>query len=74
MISNTLNRTKMKRPKLTPWYPPEIKPVRKGCYHRKWGNNLMLTSVWNGQSWRTIAGARSGWGQNLPWRGLAEKP
>lgn len=69
----------MTKPKLTPWYPPEIKPGRTGVYIREfWG-----FSYWDGTFWgfghSEIDGAfrdrlfKSAV-QNAKWRGLASKP
>ena len=67
---------------LTPWYPAEIKPKRKGVYERDMTHGRGSYSYWNGKYW-------CGWGgdvgiahyngikhhescvQDAPWRGLA---
>lgn len=68
--------------RLTPWFPPEVKPVRFGIYERLWSDGP-LYALWNGKHWKTswgtpdVAARNSSIGsgvQNLPWRGLAEKP
>jgi hypothetical protein len=65
--------------KLTPWFRPEIKPVRKGWYERKWASELSRDNFdyWNGKRWYSaINGVRS----EIPtmyvlaWRGLAVNP
>lgn len=68
--------------KLTPWYPPEVKPVRVGVYQRNLGEGSPTYSRWNGREWKfsrpTADEAdeqtfRSLW-QYMDWRGLAEPP
>lgn len=65
----------MKKPKLTPWYPPEIKPVRKGFYERKWNirdnYGTFFRDRWDGQHWNWHGEM---WEGPYSWRGLAEKP
>lgn len=40
-------------PKLTPWYPPEIKPVRAGWYHTSSSPmQYYLIEYWDGTRWR----------------------
>ena len=71
--------------KLTKWIPGNVKPVRVGVYERANSRGSTLYSHWNGSFWGTSAFTpeRAAWqsarlspsvGQNLPWRGLAEKP
>jgi hypothetical protein len=67
---------------LTPWFGPEVKPVRKGWYPRKYLAGVAY-SRWNGRSWSCgvfdlgdrdlVHGIRSN-EQHLPWRGLAHPP
>jgi hypothetical protein len=42
-------------PKLTPWFPPEVKPVRKGWYARDFGWRPSVREpepqYWNGTAW-----------------------
>lgn len=69
--------------KLTPWFPADVKPVRKGVYiaslfrHEKWYR------YWDGRSWSTGGPSVAGCLRNptddwvhagLEWRGLAEQP
>lgn len=75
-------------PTLTPWYPPEIKPVRKGVYERDMEAVLMHAygqwSYWNGVHWCGWASDRESARNNgiqglpslmqdAPWRGLARR-
>jgi hypothetical protein len=75
----------MSEPKLTPWFPENVDPVRVGVYERK---TLLYTETnrwfnyWDGQ-WRpggpTFDHAINGSKQpplqvRLQWRGLARKP
>lgn len=74
----------MSKPKLTPWYPPEIKPTRKGIYERKGSRNMLgKYRHWNGVFWggwnATIKGALRNQespsaDQSSHWRGLATDP
>lgn len=65
----------MSKPKRTPWYPPEIKPVRKGHYECErcvlYGKKFPY-HFWNGKSW-----AWGSTGETLglwfSWRGLTER-
>lgn len=72
--------------RVTPWYPPEIEPVRVGVYERDNSQHAMAGrfSYWNGQVWCGWGGTVSiaHWNgkrnhvssaQHLPWRGLARK-
>ncbi len=75
--------------KLTPWFPPEIKPMRKGVYqvaywsqerpsYAKWFNGIWRGS-YSGISAETLRLAdadnrHQNYRQNLEWRGLARKP
>ena len=69
--------------KLTPWYPPEIKPVRVGVYKIKISanNSFDLYSHWTGQRWlhtawspaRASEAKGNSLYQNKTWRGLTEK-
>jgi hypothetical protein len=68
----------MSKQKLTPWFPPEVKPVRNGWYHTdhlELGPDYpaMDNRWWNGKKWLSAPG---GWVvayQNRHWRGLTEK-
>lgn len=69
-------------PKLTPWFPGDVKPVRPGVYERKVVVLRRYYSRWTGSRWLTIEdsaqrAAQSNYQsmyQDLPWRGLAEPP
>ena len=73
--------------KMTPWFPPHIKPVHKGVYETKdpfWGT---FYSNWNGKSWSigsvylSSAFSQLGSGyrhhktknQNRSWRGFTKE-
>lgn len=73
--------------KLTNWIPGNVKPVRAGVYQRKYDRDSIACSTrycyWSGAFWgvygETPKEAELNRGldstaQNLPWRGLAEKP
>jgi hypothetical protein len=36
---------------LTPWFPPEVKPVHVGAYRTRWIGDRELYSWWNGRYW-----------------------
>jgi len=71
------------KPKLTPWFPPEIKPVRVGWYetyvHDK---GLKRMRYWNRRSWLFMFDENIGKppklcrasSQKQIWRGLSERP
>ena len=74
-------------PKLTPWFPGSVKPVRKGVYMLRSGTGRVVGyQYWNGKHWGywcdTVeeAAASKGCGyaatefQNDAWRGLAQEP
>lgn len=71
--------------KLTPWFPPSVKPARAGVYKTKEPNNMQWFNYFNGLQWYL--------GSHNPtdalhvgpfdllnaewfagWRGLAEQP
>lgn len=73
--------------KLTPWFPPEVKPVRVGLYRVKIGayDNIIEWCWWAGDGWcwaypcKRDALAKEwktteGASQCKAWRGLAERP
>jgi hypothetical protein len=45
------------QPKLTDWFPPDVKPVRVGVYEMRpgndivWGGQLGRFQHWNGERW-----------------------
>jgi hypothetical protein len=65
---------------MTPWYPPEIKPVRAGWYQE--GYEIAPKSIhpynnaawWNGSAWCEGDAAQPSWLQLRHWRGLAADP
>jgi len=74
-------------PKLTPWFPANVRPVRRGVYSIKAGDSPHpLHAYWNGRHWcgRTAMGAywaarpayisSPALGPVDGWRGLAEPP
>ena len=71
--------------KVTPWFPPEIKPVRNGIYKVKDSpRNQHWYRYWdcNNHKWGAAATSpeaasalsKSYWFQESEWRGLARKP
>jgi hypothetical protein len=62
----------MKKLKLTPWYPPHIKPVRIGWYEAAPSprSNSFLW-YWNGRYWGHSDGYRCSF-QERAWRGVAK--
>jgi len=71
--------------KLTPWFPPDVKPVRSGVYERQMPDGWGKYSYWNAKEkwwgawgWTIeIATKNAKYQSSLQyqrWRGLAEKP
>ena len=73
--------------KLTPWYPPEVKPVREGWYARKLrtdNDRYQYMNYWDGNYWYYNVDGRAKAAANFVghechtnhwyWRGLAEEP
>lgn len=62
--------------KVTPWFPPEVKPVREGWYeatlYPAWVRSGYPKYKWNGKCW--TFGAIAVKDQQRHWRGLASKP
>lgn len=69
---------------LTPWFPPKVKPVRKGVYIASVARSTFYR-YWNGHRWYfgadTVSGAakeRRAWPARyqgaIAWRGLASDP
>jgi hypothetical protein len=56
--------------KLTPWYPPDTNPWRKGWYECKCCN---LRYFWSGKSWDNTDIGGSSLQQNIEWRGLTKR-
>ena len=58
--------------KLTPWYPPEVKPVRVGWYDCE-----VCTEnrhLWDGWCWKSSKYSHGQLTVGFRWRGLAEPP
>ncbi|KVD68031.1 hypothetical protein WI86_19540 [Burkholderia ubonensis] len=53
----------------TPWYPGDIKPVRKGWYERDYEAGDVYLDLWDGACWRKPNGDRMH-AQDRQWRGL----
>lgn len=69
----------MKTEKVTPWYPPHIKPVRNGLYQATMYTNNPASDApymqWNGERWMNpYNGGKPCEEQSRAWRGLAKKP
>ena len=71
----------MSEQKLTPWFPLEVKPVRRGVYETEF-DTFRGFSRWTGKKWANQDPAAerarllpaSGAVQDKRWRGLAEDP
>ena len=67
---------------MTPWFPPEIKPVYVGVYLTVGAGMLEAWSKWNGNAWlidtfrlELASGVEQvSMLQERKWRGLAQKP
>ncbi len=65
--------------KLTPWFPPDVKPSRRGVYLRDY---TFPYSYWDGKKWciacddEHLAATKRGnsLSQLSRWRGLAKEP
>ena len=79
-----MKRSVTKKPKLTQWFDGSVKPVRDGVYQRRTFSGDVLYWQFKDGFWRW-GGAVSAYSvvlnepvrsnrQNLPWRGLAQKP
>lgn len=74
----------MSNPKLTPWFPGDVKPARVGVYERKTRRGMTYRySFWSGVNWMLsgatpVIAADHGGGkstsQHDEWRGLAIDP
>ncbi len=72
------------KPKLTPWFPADVEPVRKGVYEVDFGNRLSWFAYWDGQGFgyrsTTIKSAhdcrhyKTYLSGKTAWRGLAQEP
>jgi hypothetical protein len=71
--------------KMTPWFPPHIKPMRVGVYQIKFNYTMPRTesmyATWNGRRWSNMSYVKSGdWHkvfigaeQKKHWRGFTEE-
>lgn len=72
-------------PKLTPWFPGHVKPVRKGLYQQHSPSGFLGYQYWDGKSWYGWSEEKSGAKHlheigrvvaacfaNDPWRGLTK--
>jgi len=72
--------------KMTPWFPPHIKPVHKGVYQVEWHNKESdpwpTYAQWNGYQWSRLSCHKTdGFWHNCyedakqarAWRGFTEK-
>lgn len=80
----------MSKPKLTPWFPPEVKPVHVGEYNASISMDPGMRRWWDGQEWslaypasysekekkiwRNTVARYSTSHKRIYWRGLKEKP
>ena len=69
------------KPKMTDWFPPHIKPCRKGVFEILMNDGVILLSKWNGSYWGVVH-PNSEWAsftkvksiqQSKMWRGFTEK-
>ena len=68
--------------KLTPWFPPDVKPVRVGWYHTGCDSDNPINSGgesaynwwWDGHGWHDYPNGYPSRDQNRYWRGLSENP
>lgn len=61
--------------KFTPWYPPEIKPVRKGMYQRRMEWGRISNGRWDTKRAIWLSGGNaecSSIFQESEWRGLTK--
>jgi hypothetical protein len=69
--------------KKTDWYPPHIKPVRRGIFETKDATGAIRWKYWSGYRWgwgyalisdtRRSSPLNSFASQNVQWRGLTEE-
>jgi hypothetical protein len=75
------------KPKLTPWFPADVRPVRPGFYEREWESistiidaGKFLNDYFDGDLWtlsfhdKSLNAAKIIGKFDLRWRGLAEDP
>lgn len=41
----------MSKPKLTPWFPADVKPARVGVYQKDFEDETEEYQYWNGKRW-----------------------
>ena len=68
---------------MTPWFPPDIKPVHKGVYLVKFNASQQqeMYATWNGRRWSAVSYAQKdvwhrrfiGAYQDKYWRGFTEE-
>jgi hypothetical protein len=62
-------------PKLTPWFPGDVKPAHHGLYEREYSPSEIYLQLWTGNAWHFASfPATSCMVQDAPWRGLASDP
>ena len=71
--------------KMTPWFPPKIKPVRVGVYQIRFNFNTYIKdpmyATWNGKRWSNFSHREDGHWLNIYsgaeqkkiWRGFTEE-
>src|SRR5690606_3740629 len=56
------------------WNPGSLRPTAPGIYKRRlascYGANTCVFDLWDGQSWRSLAGEDRWCMQQLPWRAI----
>jgi len=75
-------RSVTKKPKLTQWFHPSVKPVRVGFYETGFGNEEAVKDAdaspflwwWNGSYWLASDTFEIVRYQERYWRGLAQNP
>jgi hypothetical protein len=58
---------------ITPWFPPEVKPVRVGHYPVDYGVDGISFAHWNGVQWCEWEDGSIISNQNLRWYGLTSE-
>jgi hypothetical protein len=67
----------MSTPKVTPWFPADVKPTRKGLYQRQYGYYEDYPDLWTGKRWMLCGSDGMPFAVAKfprPWRGLASDP
>ncbi len=72
--------------KLTPWFPPGVKPVRVGEYNASQSKMVQGLRIWDGENWSEMYFScesnaeiakcknRICYSERIYWRGLAQDP